>query len=97
MAEGLTLNIDDLDLNEVIEIEEEFGKPIGEVKWTNAKDLRFLVWVFLKRDNPDLTLEDAGKQKLAELAEDEPERPTRARNGNGGQKRKTAGARSSGQ
>ena len=73
----LNLNVSDLDLNEVDEIEDEFGLAISEIDFKRAKHLRFLVWVFMKRENPEATLEDAGKIKLTELD------PTPARKGGG--------------
>lgn len=84
----LKIDINDLTLNEIDAIEDEFGKALAEIDFTVAKSLRFLVWQVLKRDNPDATLEDAGNIRPGDIAGEEPD-PTPARKG------RAAGGRSS--
>jgi hypothetical protein len=76
----MKLNIDpeDLTLEELEVLEEHldgsFDSAFSEGA-PKAKALRLITWIILRRDNPEVTLEDAGRYKLADLdlgTEDDP-------------------------
>jgi len=53
-----------LDLNAMVLFEEATGKSLfdkGTLNSMKAKDTRALLWACLKREDPNLTLEDVGK------------------------------------
>lgn len=75
--QGIKLEIDgrehwfpaDLDLNEAEEFHsQEFGD--GQLGW--VRTVKYLAWIVIRRDNPEATLEDAGKKfKYDVLMDDE--------------------------
>lgn len=67
---GRDYSIDDLTLEEVDEIEELCDAALEDLDLRRAKTIRAVVYVLLKRDEPELTLEEVGKVKVAELMGD---------------------------
>ena len=73
--EGFVLKINgreydatDLTLNEVEQIEDlNGGVSLDQLDLGRAKTLKAIVFVLLRRDDPDITLEDAGNVKLSGL------------------------------
>jgi hypothetical protein len=96
MSDTFTLNIegkpytvsaDDLELGEVELLEETMDAALDEINFSRAKAMRVLVYILVKRDNPDFTMEDASHIKLASFADSAPadtdapaaaKRPTKA-------------------
>ena len=85
--ESLTLNLADvgaLTIAEAADFEDhggphvlswvERGAPVAEL---SMKALRALVWILVRRERPDFTLEDAGKVELTALASAAPAEPDR--------------------
>ena len=61
----LTLDIEDLTLDEVEEIEDITGESLDNMAAVKrGRMIKALVFVVLKRDNPDLTLEEVGEMKM---------------------------------
>lgn len=66
----LSINPDDLTLEELEVLEETLGTGIdgafadGKPK---AKAMRVIIWLMKRREDPDFTLEDAGKLRLSDL------------------------------
>jgi hypothetical protein len=66
------INLDDLTVDEIEVIEDEFDKPADELTpsdWKRTKMLRCIVYFLLKRDGQDVTLEEVGDIKLAEIGD----------------------------
>lgn len=60
--------LDDLSLGEVEEFETAMGgSSITEVDLTSAKAIIWLVYIVLRRENPDYTLDDARAVKLTDI------------------------------
>lgn len=68
MINGKPYSVDDLTLDEVDRIEETCGGPLEELDLRRAKVLKTVVFTLMRRDNPDLTLDDVGKITVASLA-----------------------------
>lgn len=70
MSEPLNINPEDLTLDEVEEVESIIGGDIGlafsEGK-PKAKAIKAVVFVTLRRTNPEITLEEVGQMKLSAL------------------------------
>lgn len=61
----LTVNLDELTLDDLDAIEELTGAPFTAIGQNiNAKTLRALAFVSLRRDYPDITTEDVGRLKV---------------------------------
>lgn len=72
MSDTPAINIDpeDLTLDEVEEVEEIIGGDIAAAFSEGSpkgKAIKAVVFITLRRDNPDLTLEEVGKMKLSGL------------------------------
>lgn len=66
-SDRIELDVEDLTIAEVEEVEELTGLPFdsfSDPKSPKAKFLRALVFLAKRRENPDYTWEDAGKEKL---------------------------------
>jgi hypothetical protein len=69
--------LDDLDLSELEALESVTGQPMGvilsefQTNRFSAKTLTGLVWLMLKRDHPDATIDDARKIKLSQIADED--------------------------
>jgi hypothetical protein len=67
MSEVLSLNIDSLTLDEIDAIEEIIDAPLDTLSkpgMRKAKLLKAMAFVIKRRDNPDFTIEDAGKLRI---------------------------------
>lgn len=64
---GVDYDIEDLTLDEVEYVEDTCGAPLDELNFTSAKVLKAFAFVFMRRDEPDLTPEDIGKLKYVPL------------------------------
>jgi hypothetical protein len=67
MSEVLSLNIDSLTLDEIDAIEEIIDAPLDALSkpgMRKAKLLKAMAYVIKRRDNPDFTIEDAGKLRI---------------------------------
>lgn len=75
-----TLDPDDLELGEVELLEEEMDCALDKIDFGRAKAMRVLVFILLKREDPEYTMEQASKLKLGSFVEPEEgaKRPTRA-------------------
>jgi len=66
-SDVLSLNIDSLTLDEIEIIEDLIDAPLDSLGKPGAKKARLLkamAYVIKRRDNPDFTLEDAGRLKI---------------------------------
>lgn len=62
--DGKTYPLDDLDFDDIEYLEDYTGRPFSEINWASGRTLKAAVYVFLRRDNPELTLDDVGKMKF---------------------------------
>ncbi len=87
---------EDFELWEVELLEDTMGSSIELVDFTRAKAMRVLVYILLHRENPSVTMEDAGRIKFSSLAPaaDESAEPEPKANGNAARKRPTKAAAS---
>ncbi len=80
MSDSVRVSLDpqDYDLNEWVEFEDMTGVAFGELGPTavNATVVRALVFLTLRRAQPDITLEEAGQIKPKMIAWPEQENPT---------------------
>lgn len=66
LAKGITIELDKprrlvLDLNAMCEWETATGKNLAQIgKTASVSEIRLLLWVMLKADDPAITLEQAG-------------------------------------
>lgn len=68
----MELDFDTLTLDEVEQIELLTGQSIQTImedESPKGRTLKVILWIFGKRANPDMTLEDAGKITLAKASE----------------------------
>lgn len=65
----ISMDPNDWEIGEIIDWEEATGVPISEFRagGLSGKALQVTVWIALRRENPDFTLEEARKLKLREL------------------------------
>ncbi|MCZ7536289.1 MAG: hypothetical protein M5T61_10415 [Acidimicrobiia bacterium] len=87
--DGKTYPLEDLDFDDIEYLEEYTGQPFSTINWAAGKTLKAAVFVFLRRDNPEITLEQVGKMKfvgtfrgvvdqIAPVTDDEPDPQTAA-------------------
>lgn len=68
MTDKVVLDIDDMTLGELDEFEEKSGQSLADFETgLKAKSITILVYLFLKRSNPDYTEDDAKKVRLADV------------------------------
>lgn len=66
----MNLDIETLTLNEIEELEDLSGRSVDvlmEVGTPKGKVLKALVYIAMKRTNPDITLEEAGNIPMSEV------------------------------
>lgn len=64
----MDMNIDDLTIGELILFEEVAQKPLSAIgQDPGAKDLQALALIFLRREDPEATWEDAAAVKVSAL------------------------------
>lgn len=73
--EGVEYDLDDLTLDEMEEVETIAGAVFGEINYASTKGLKAFCFVLMKRGNPELTMADVGKVKVASFIEPEEEMP----------------------
>ncbi len=71
-APGRLLDFDpeDLTLDELEELEELLGTALDGMltgDTPKGRALKAIVWIMIRRDNPEATLEDAGRYKIRDL------------------------------
>ena len=71
-------DVTDLTLNECEELEEYTGETIASGELQSAKAIKYVIYLFLKRKNPDVTVAEAGEMTLATFAGDDAVNPTEA-------------------
>ena len=67
-----SLDLNDLTVDEIEVIEDEFDKPAAELTksdWKRTKMLRCLVYFLLRRDGQDVSIEEIGDLKLDDISE----------------------------
>lgn len=73
---GVTYDLDDLTLDEIELIEETAGGiPFSEVNYGSAKGMKAFAFALMKRNDPNITLEDVGKVKIVGFDSPEEEMP----------------------
>lgn len=80
-VEGKSYAIDDFELGELEWLEDELGCDLDEMNPNSMKAILRFVYLIKRRDNPDFTMDDARKLKLAVFTDEPPapaKRPTRA-------------------
>jgi hypothetical protein len=73
--QGKDYDLDDLTLDEMGEIEEIAGKPYSELTFGSVKEIKAIVLVLMKRDQPELTIEEIGSIKMVEFVQPEEKLP----------------------
>lgn len=66
---GVGYDLDDLTLDEMEEIENIVGAAFSEVNYGSSKGLKAFTYVLLRRTNPEITMAEVGKIKVAEFIE----------------------------
>ena len=64
---GKDYTLDDLTLGEIEEFETAMGTTMAAVDLTSAKALVHLVYLVMRRENPEYTMDDARQIKLVEV------------------------------
>lgn len=87
--DGVEYEVESLELGELEWLEEDLEKDFDEINFGAARTVLRIVWLFQKRDQPDLTLDDVRRRPISMLLapEDAPAkkkptakaRPTRQR------------------
>jgi len=73
---GVSYDLDDLTLDEVELIEDTAGGvPFSEVNYGSAKGMKAFAYALMRRDNPDVTLEEVGKVKIVGFESADEEMP----------------------
>lgn len=72
---GTRYDMDDLTLDEVEAIEELAGGAFSELNFGSGKVLKAVSYTLMRRDHPDLTMEDVGKVKMADMIPADEEMP----------------------
>ncbi len=73
---GVEYDLDDLTLDEVELIEEMAGGvPFSEVNYGSAKGMKAFAFALMRRNDPDITLDDVGKVKIVGFASPDEEMP----------------------
>lgn len=67
--DGKTYRVDDLTLNEMIALEDACDAPLEQIDFSRPRVLREVVLIFLRRDDPGVTFEEAGAIKISALAQ----------------------------
>lgn len=67
----MVIDANRLTLGELEDVEDLVGKPVGEIfanmSSVSAKSLKALVFVMLRRDRPDITMEDVEAIELSQV------------------------------
>jgi hypothetical protein len=68
-------DLDDLTLDEMEEVETLAGASFSEINYASAKGLKAFTFVLMKRNNPNITMEEIGQVKVAAFVEPEERMP----------------------
>ena len=71
--DGKRYSLDDLMLDQLESLEDHMGLPLSQVDMNSARAMKFVVYLVKNGEDPNFTLEQAGKIRVAELLADEPE------------------------
>lgn len=73
---GTEYDLDDLTLNEVEAIEDACGgAAFSELNFGSAKTMKAIAFTLMKRNNPEITLDDVGSVKVIDFAPADEEMP----------------------
>jgi hypothetical protein len=72
---GDEYDLDDLDIGEMEEIEILAEAPFSEINAGSAKGMKAFVFVLLKRNNPEITMEEIKKVKMVSMMPPEESMP----------------------
>ena len=73
---GVSYDLDDLTLDEVEMIENMAGGvPFGEVNYGSSKGMKAFAFALMRRDNPEITMEEVGKTKIVNFETSDEEMP----------------------
>lgn len=63
-----TFSIDDLTIDDLVDLE-ELGLSLDDIMadGMSGKTLKALAWIIFRKDEPELTYEEAGKRPLSQL------------------------------
>jgi hypothetical protein len=75
-GEALTLDMETLTLGEAEELENLFGRPVGEEDLETARGTLYLTYLAMRRKNPKTTLDDIRKIEVRRLSFPEAEKET---------------------
>lgn len=67
--DGVEYEIESLELGELEWLEEDLGQSVDEIHFGSARAVVRIVWLFRKRTNPDLTLDDIRKMPMSALVQ----------------------------
>ena len=74
--QGTTYDMDDLTLNEIEQIEElAGGVSFSEVNFGGALGMKAIAYTFLRRTNPEVTMEEVGNIRVIDLLPADEEMP----------------------
>ena len=74
--DGVEYDLDDLTLDEMEEVENLVdGTPFGEINYAQAKGMKAFSFVLMKRNKPDLTMEEVGQLKVGAFIQPEESMP----------------------
>lgn len=68
-------DLDDLTLDEVEQIEDLAGGAFSEINFASAKTMKALAFTLMRRNNPDLTMQDVGQVKMLDFIDADEEMP----------------------
>lgn len=66
-AEVFTIDMDDLELDELGTVEDLCGKSVANIDWFSARGMQGLVWIAMHRKNDRFSLADAGRIKFSTI------------------------------
>jgi hypothetical protein len=72
---GVDYDLDDIDIGEMEEIEILADAPFSEISTGSTKGMKAFVFVLLKRNNPDITMEEIKKVKIVSMMPPEESMP----------------------
>lgn len=67
---GKTYDLEELTLDEVEQIEDACGNALAELDLRRAKVIKQIVYVLMRRDEPELNIAEVGALQIASLIEE---------------------------
>jgi len=84
--DGVKYDLDDLTLDEMEEVENLVdGTPFSEINYGSTKGMKAFSFVLMKRNNPELTMEEVGQLKVGGFIQPEEDMPALPPDGRGDQ------------